>query len=281
MSKKEINVYYKGTKQKIKYYGNLDANEIKKTVKTIFKIKEDLEQIFFQDEDGDIIILNDQIPSGLSVYVFVDLDAIPKNPKTELIVKNNNENLIKFHWIKENTMANPNNSLKVIVDNYLYTTVNDNDVHPPVRSSCTFEKGRHFFVLRKPPLPVYSLLLVCDENLMLDKFEICSDYKAIGIFHGCPDENEDFDHDRIFTKNLGILIDMDKKKCAFYDYEKRKKRKIIYKTKNCSELKYFEEYEAPINFEKAKVIAWIKKDAQNKNKMGITILNEGCIPVPD
>jgi len=123
-----------------------------------------LEQIFFQDEDGDIIILNDQIPSGLSVYVFVDLDAIPKNPKTELIVKNNNENLIKFHWIKENTMANPNNSLKVIVDNYLYTTVNDNDVHPPVRSSCTFEKGRHFFVLRKPPLPVYSLLLVFAES---------------------------------------------------------------------------------------------------------------------
>ena len=40
-------------------------------------------------------------------------------------------------------------------------------------------------------------------------------------------------------------------------------------------------YEAPIDFQKAKVVAWIKRDIQNKGKIGITILNEGCIPIPD
>ena len=39
--------------------------------------------------------------------------------------------------------------------------------------------------------------------------------------------------------------------------------------------------EAPIDFDKAKVVAWLKKDCMNKGKIGITILNEGCIPVPD
>ena len=276
MSKKEINVYYKGSMQKIKYYGNLDENQIKRNIKQIFKINEPLEQIYFQDEDGDILILNDQIPSGLSIYVLVEPDAIPKNPSTELNIKNGNGNLVKFHWIKENTNTYPNNNLNVIINKYLYTTVNDNDVHPHVRSSCMFEKGSHFFVLRKPPLTYYSLLLVCDENIKLTSYDFDCYQKAIGIFQGYPEESE-FDNNDLFVINLGILIDMDKKKCVFYDYDKRQKRKIIFKRNDKKEVGY----EAPIDFQKAKVVAWIKRDIQNKGKIGITILNEGCIPIPD
>ena len=71
MSKKEVKVYYKGNMQKIKYYGSLDEGQLKKTVKQIFKINEPLEQIYFQDEEGDILMINDQIPSGLSIHIFV------------------------------------------------------------------------------------------------------------------------------------------------------------------------------------------------------------------
>ena len=80
MTRNEINVYYKGIKQRIKYFGNFNEKSIKSTVKQVFKINEPLEQIFFQDEDGDILALNEQTPSGISVYIYVEPDAIPKNP---------------------------------------------------------------------------------------------------------------------------------------------------------------------------------------------------------
>ena len=148
-------------------------------------------------------------------------------------------------------------------------------MHPHVRSSYTFVKGRHFFVLRKPKLPVYSLLLICDENTNFTDYCVHSYQKAIGIFHGKPESFDD-DKDDLITINLGILIDMDNKKCIFYDYDKRKKIKIIYR----KEGQDMEGYEAPIDFQRAKLLAWIKRDVQNIGKKGITILNEGCIPIP-
>ena len=272
MSKKEINVYYKGNKQTLKYYGSLEEDQIKKTLKQIFKIEEPIEQIYFKDEDDDILILNSQIPSGISIHLFVEPDSIPKNPSKALNVENK-DGLIKFHWIPEVSNAfNVNNKLNGIINKYLYTTVNDNEVHPHVRSNCTFEKGIHFFVLRKPILPYYSLLLICDENTNFVNYCFNNDQKAIGIFNGKPEENN-YD---LYTINLGILVDMEHKKCVFYNYDKKTKRKIIY-IKNGKEE---EGFEAPIDFQKAKLLAWLKRDACNPGKKGITILNEGCIPVP-
>ena len=46
MSKKELNIYYKGCKQKIKYYDTINEDQIKKTVKQIFKINEPLYKFF-------------------------------------------------------------------------------------------------------------------------------------------------------------------------------------------------------------------------------------------
>ena len=272
MSKKEINVYYKGNKQTLKYYGSLEEDQIKKTLKQIFKIEEPIEQIYFKDEDDDILILNSQIPSGISIHLFVEPDSIPKNPSKALNVENK-DGLIKFHWIPEISKSlDVNNKLNGIINKYLYTTVNDNEVHPHVRSSCTFEKGIHFFVLRKPILSYYSLLLICDENTNFVNYCFNNDQKAIGIFNGKPEENN-YD---LYTINLGILVDMEHKKCVFYNYDKKTKRKIIY-IKNGKEE---EGFEAPIDFQKAKLLAWLKRDACNPGKKGITILNEGCIPVP-
>ena len=186
MSKKELKIYFKGNMQKIKYYGSLNEDQVKKTVKLIFKINEPLEQIYFQDEDGDIILLNDQIPSDLSIHIFVEPDSIPKNPSKELKVEEM-EGLIKFHWIpEENKISYVNNNLNVIVDKYLYTTVNDEDTHPHVRSSCTFEKGINFFVLRKPALDYYSLLIICDADTIFSNYCVSYQQKAIGFFKENP-----------------------------------------------------------------------------------------------
>ena len=62
---------------------------------------------------------------------------------------------------------------------------------------------------------------------------------------------------------------------------KKSKKKIQCKKNLNEEHSYEEVYEAPISFEKAKVVAWIKRDGCAGAKAGITILNEGCITIPD
>ena len=273
MSKKELNVYYKGCKQKIKYYDSINEEQIKKTVKQIFKINEPLEQIFFQDEDGDILILNEHIPSGLSIYIFVEPDSIPKNPSKELKIENKSD-LIKFHWILEKETANADLLPDVIENKYIFKTINGRYIHPYVRSSCTFEKGVHFLVIRTGRLGAYTLLCICEENKNTTE-EIYQN--PIGIIDGSPDDWAD----DLFIFNLGILIDMENKKCIFYDYDKKIKKKIQYKKNLKEQYPYEAVYEAPINFEKAKIVAWIKEEGCEGDKTGITILNEGCIPIPD
>ena len=61
MSKKEINVIFKSKTQKIKYYGSLDEDQLKRKIKHIFKIKESLDKIDFQDENKEIIDLSKRI----------------------------------------------------------------------------------------------------------------------------------------------------------------------------------------------------------------------------
>ena len=56
--------------------------------------------MYFQDEDGDILCLNDQTPSSISVYIYVEPDSVPKNSSIALKVEKKDKNLIKFHWVK-------------------------------------------------------------------------------------------------------------------------------------------------------------------------------------
>jgi hypothetical protein len=72
--------------------------------------------------------------------------------------------------------------------------------------------------------------------------------------------------DRIGRYNgmdIAIYIDMEKKKCKFYDYEKKK---ILLSGK--------------INSDSVKLYAWLKRGCTDLTE-GMTILNEGCIPIPD
>ena len=62
--------------------------------------------------------------------------------------------------------------------------------------------------------------------------------------------------------DIAIYIDMDMKKCRFYNYDKKT---IILSGK--------------INSDSVKLYAWKKSGGCGKG--GMTILNEGCIPIPD
>ena len=204
------------------------------------------------------------------MHIFVEPNAIPKNPSTELKVPETSEKLLKFHWIIENDIEQPGKeNLEVIIGKYLYKAINDYVIHPGVRSSCSFEKGKYFFVLRKGLLGAYTALAITKDDMN-------SSYSrefSIGIFDGHPEESYS-----TFAKNLGIYIDMDNKKCIFYDCDKNKRCQIAYYNSN---RKNEEGFEAPILYKKVKLVAWLKRSACFGAMEGITILNEGCIPIPD
>ena len=101
---KTIIIHYNGNKQTLKYYGNFDFTLWKLKLKIQYLIEEPIGQIFFQDKEGDILVINQNIPDNISVNLFVLKDLIPKNPTTALKIPNkkNKKKLLKFHWILEN-----------------------------------------------------------------------------------------------------------------------------------------------------------------------------------
>ena len=209
--KKTINISYDGCIQKIKYFGKFDAESIKKIVKSRFFIEESIEQIFFQDEENDILILNGNIPDNITAYLYIQKDLIPKNPSNALKILKPKEELLKFHWILEN--ENENSRFKnCIVDKYIYKNISNDECHPQVRSSITFKTGVHFCVIRVGSFDDYECLRVVEDSSPCINKEW--DYKHNTIIgFSC----NFFSYPRQYGKPLdvGILIDMKKKYVHF------------------------------------------------------------------
>ena len=85
-----------------------------------------------------------------------------------------------------------------------------------------FRKRNSFFVLRKPALDHYTLLLICDEDTIFTNYSVSYQQKAIGFFQGESNENT---NDDIFAMNLGILVDMEHKNVLFMIMIKKLKKK--------------------------------------------------------
>ena len=272
-TKKTINISYDGCVQKIKYYGNFDAESIKKIVKSRFFIEESIEKIFFQDEENDILILNGNTPDNITVYLYIQKDLIPKNPTKALKILNpKKEELLKFHWVLED--EDLNREFKgCIVDKYIYKNINDSESHPQARSSVTFTKGVHFFVIRVGTFDSYECLRVVEDYSPCVKKEW--NYRH-NTNIGFSFDIESCHHTYGKPLDIGILIDMEKKRCSFYYYEEKK---LVTTGHN-----YYPQRIAPltgkIRDDGVKLVAWLKRGNISIDR-GITILNEGCIPIPD
>jgi hypothetical protein len=262
-NEKSIKFYYNNKTKKIKYYVKFDVKSVKKILKSYFLIEESIDSIFFTDEDEDILILNSNIPDNLSVNLFIQKDLIPKNPSTALKISNNiNSNnksqkpLLKFHWVIENDKKKEK-FFDCIVDKYIYKNINDDEVHPSVRSSVSFTVGTYFFVIRVGSFDCYESLAIVEDEF--PDFHNLSNYNE-KTFVGYQYMDRACEHKRT---DIAIYIDMEKKKCRFYDYEKKK---ILLSGK--------------INSDSVKLYAWLKRGCTDLTE-GMTILNEGCIPIPD
>ena len=62
---KSIFIHYNGHIQPLKYHGKFDLVTTKKELKLKYFIEEPIEQIFFQDNEEDILILNQNIPDNI------------------------------------------------------------------------------------------------------------------------------------------------------------------------------------------------------------------------
>ena len=272
--KKSIFFYHNNTKQTIKYYGKFNPISTKKILKDRFFIEEEIDQIFFQDKDGDILILNSNIPNNITVYLYIQKDLIPKNPSKTLKISNNiklEKPLLKFHWILENEDKNRKYE-DAIVNKYIYKNTKYDECHPSARSSVTFTTGVHFFVIRVGTFDSYECLRVVDDDSPDINDEWNYNHNTL-IGFSC---NLDIPHKYGDSVDIGILIDMEKKICAFYNYEKKE---II----NRGYSYYPKEYIpmiGKIKSDAVKIIAWLKR-GHYYEKEGMTILNEGCIPIPN
>ena len=138
-----------GYNEKNILFRSFNEKTIKSSLKTLYHIKEPIEQIFFTDEEGDIIILEgDNVPNELKVHLYIEYDAIPKNPENELDIKvNDNSNLLEFHWVIFDKTVNPDDWVGLISENkYTYKSIHNERDNPIVVSSVSFAKGRFFFL---------------------------------------------------------------------------------------------------------------------------------------
>jgi len=263
INEKSIKFYYDNEIKIIKYQGKLDLKSVKTILKSYFLIEESIDNIFFTDEEDDILILNSNIPDNLKVNLFIQKDLIPKNPATSLKIKSNkNSNnksqkpLLKFYWIIENDKKRKRFA-DCIVNKYIYRNLNNEEVHPSVKSSVSFTVGTYFFVIRVGTFVCYESLAIVEDEY--------PDFHNIGSYNkktfvGYQYMEGVCGHKRT---DIAIYIDMEKKKCRFYDYEKKQ---VLLNGK--------------INSDSVKLYAWLKSGARNIER-GMTILNEGCIPIPD
>ncbi len=272
-TKKVINISYDGCVQKIKYFGKFDADSIKKIIKSRLFIEEPIEKIFFQDEENDILILNENTPDDITVSLYIQKDLIPKNPTKALkILRPKKEEFLKFHWVLENEDIN-SRFKGCIVDKYIYKNINDSESHPQARSSISFTKGVHFFVVRVGTFDSYECLRVVEDYAPCIKeqwnYEL---HTNIGFSFNI----ENIHHNYGKPLDIGILIDMEKKRCSFYYYEEKK----LVTTGHNYCPPNIKPMTGKIRDDGVKLIAWLKRGNISVEK-GITILNEGCIPIPD
>lgn len=186
---KTLHVYYKGCEQRIKVYDGTKEDKIIKMIKRLFKITASDEQIFFQDENGDIIILPEAFPQDLSFYVYIR----PEYPEITKSIENKNtmgqkKSLPGFKWRRDLCDEG------VSDDGYIFNAKNHFGGFNETMGTTEYTKGKLFCKLFINPAN--------ELTIGVSKYGFLN--KPFSLEQGL----EPF--------YLSFLLDMDKRKIIFY-----------------------------------------------------------------
>ncbi|OHT00602.1 hypothetical protein TRFO_32719 [Tritrichomonas foetus] len=223
--KKTLNVYYQSILQKLKVFDNTSEEAIFLTIMRIFQIEADIKDVFFQDEDGDILILPSIIPDNLSVYVYIR--PTYKDHSGNDTIENNNKNKTQKEEAKDSSLLPGFKWDKT--NRYLLKENFDLSL-----SSRTYTQGKLYckFLIKTMGSPYQAIGLHNADIKHLEMFPESSDDP---LYHlTCYDDPPFLVGPSSEVKEFSMFIDMDNSEVTFIQISngkvvKNEKHKIQFK----------------------------------------------------
>lgn len=250
MNGKKINVYYRDVKQTIKIFDNTSEDELINLIKKIFHLEANNSKIFFQDEEGNFLLIPKIIPDGLNVHLYIE----PEFKQDISQIKLNSSLLPGFKWDDKFSLYDG----KAIVSNDGYVLGIEKQLSgwTPVVSTTVYRTGKLFCKLNIKA-DRYQAIGVC--NLKYNGKELHRNNKKDVIAidsEGCFYKGDEMGE---FVNTYAFLLNMYKKKFIFYE----KKGDIFYEIRS-----FF------FDFNEVKIYAWVKR-------LGFSILEGGSSEIPE
>ena len=156
---KTLHVYYKGSEQRIKLFDGTKEDKILKLIKRVFKLTVSDDKIFFQDENGDLVILPDIFPQDLSIYIYIEPEY--PEPKKQIDNVEHSKILPGFKW----TFAG--GTSRISDDGYIFNPQDQSEFPEgwnSVHSTTTYTKGQLFCKLLWNPQYYQSIGVVSPDD---------------------------------------------------------------------------------------------------------------------
>ena len=206
MEGKKIDVYHKGFKQTIKVFDNTSEEDLINFIKKIFHLNVNNSQIFFQEEEGNFLLIPKIIPNGLKVYLYIESEYKQDISQIKPII----QILPGFKW--DNTISNYDGKAIVSYDRYILGKKVQSTGWTPVVSTTIYKTGKLFCKLNIKR-NVYQALGVC--NLQYDGKKLHWDNENVVAFDSYKVYFNGEYNDDDFAKPYAFLFNMDKKNLYF------------------------------------------------------------------
>ena len=247
MEGKKINVYYKGVKQTLRVFDNLEEKDFLNLVKKVFHLKADISKIFLQDSEGNFLLLPKIIPDGLNVHLYIEPEFEQKIEN----IKKNDMLLPGFKW--DDNFSRFDGKPVVSNDGYVLGKKGQTTGWTPVVSTTVYSTGKLFCKINIE-CNNYQALGVC--NLNYDGKTLHWDNNNIVAFNIHDYFKNQLDDG--FVYSMAFLLNMNKKVFHFYELKNDKFKK---------------KFSLSFPYDKVRIYGWVKC-------YGFSILEGGSSPIP-
>jgi hypothetical protein len=228
---KNIHVYYKAIKQTFSVADGVTEDEMFNTLKRIFRISEPISEFFFQDGDGNILIIPHIIPDELRLNLLVrmsdfkatkttsksgdeyfnietplqiaarDNKLSEENVRLYLSLCNKEDTLLLpgFNWI---TAESEKDSLTLENRKYMPLTMPVGTYSGGAMSNVVYSAGKLYFTIKIDVNEYYASFGYVASDFQLNQRVLPPDHLTLGLDY--------LEGDNVM-KIFGVLLDMDRK----------------------------------------------------------------------